>query len=923
MLKTIKLKYLLIALLLVGFMPRASAQVDPDRIEQGREMLAEKDIPEDEVRRRLEARGIDPDNIPPEKLPEMEGILQEIIAEIEAEQNGSNTTNSKVGFRESTVVEKTPVAEAPGGADTAVDINPEGPSLDELASETISNEIQARQNPKYVVFGQHIFKNKSIKVYRTTESAFTPDNYILDAGDHISITIFGQSQADVAYEIEADGFIRPSNMPKIYLKGMSLGKAKVLLRNRFRQAYSFSSEQISISVKTARTLSVNIFGEVEVPGTYSISALNTALNAIMAAGGVKNSGSVRRIQIVRNGKTRYIDLYKYITNPNQNMDMHLENGDILYVPPLQKTVTIEGAVRRPGNYEIIDKEGFNDLLELANGFKPNADQELMNSRSYDGNKVVHRDIELSEVLSNKKKIELNDKDVYFIRSYKRSAEDFVVIQGPVSYPGTYAYQPDMRISDLLDLGEVQDLAREDIAYLIRENRDGTRNLTRVDLEAVTKNPESPANEKLEPKDVVILYAKAAFKDAYNVSISGAVRLPGTHFWSENAMMTVADLIIQAGGVNDQAAEVGYVIHTSINNPELRTYDVVNVKEIIDNPASSANFKLKRNDQVYIFSSSTFTDDYTVEVIGAVREEISVPFSSNLGLRDLITMAGGLRTEAANNRIDVYRYEFDKDKASKTIVQTVGIDADYNPITAGKVLDIRPGDVIAVRYAPEYELMRFVELRGEVRFPGQYAILSDNETLADVIERAGGLTAEAYTKGAKLSRIEEVKGYVVLKLDKAMSNQGGKHNITLKDGDLIEIPKTMDYVSIEIPGTLAKLNYVDDLLNDGRIHLTFMGKKSARWYINNYAGGFSKRAIKKDTRVMHANGQIKRTKRIMFIKFYPKVKRGSTVLVNEKPPKDKDGAPRQKIDRNEVFSLIANTLAITSTALTTAILAKNL
>jgi protein involved in polysaccharide export with SLBB domain len=340
-----------------------------------------------------------------------------------------------------------------------------------------------------------------------------------------------------------------------------------------------------------------------------------------------------------------------------------------------------------------------------------------------------------------------------------------------------------------------------------------------------------------------------------VSISGAVRKPIKHFWSENGKMTVADLVNLGGGLKAGSADFGYLIHTDIKDHKKSTYALINIRKAVNNPSSAENLILQRGDQVHVFASSTFSDSYTVRMIGAVRNEIEVKYSKDMGIRDLVLLAGGLKEEAASNRIDIYRLVFQNNEASQTLVQTVAIDANFNPLDANVKIDIQPRDVIAVRYVPEFEPMKLVQLNGEVRFPGTYALITNNESLYDLIARAGGLTVEAFSNGAKLQRSSDVEGYMILDLKKALKNRNSKANLKLKAGDVIEIPKIMDYVSIKASGTNAAGNFPKELLNDGTLHLTYAGRNSARWYIKNYAGGFSKQAMRRKTQVVRANGQI--------------------------------------------------------------------
>ena len=163
--------------------------------------------------------------------------------------------------------------------------------------ETIAEEIVEEKNElaPSPIFGQHIFRNKSIKLYRQSQDVKPPDSYVLGTGDIIAISIWGASQTADIFEINKSGFISPSAMPRIYLKGISLGKAKELLFQRYSQFYRFRKEEFEVSVNYSRTITVNIVGEVINFGSFTIPATNTAFNALVASGGPSDIGSVREI----------------------------------------------------------------------------------------------------------------------------------------------------------------------------------------------------------------------------------------------------------------------------------------------------------------------------------------------------------------------------------------------------------------------------------------------------------------------------------------------------------------------------------------------------------------------------------------------------------------------------------------------------
>ena len=181
------------------------------------------------------------------------------------------------------------------------------------------------------------------------------------------------------------------------------------------------------------------------------------------------------------------------------------------------------------------------------------------------------------------------------------------------------------------------------------------------------------------------------------------------------------------------------------------------------------------------------------------------YDRSLTLRDALVMSGGIKLEAAKNRIDVFRLDYQNQELTKTIFKTLEVDQNMN-LKDGGDFPLFPSDQIVVRQAPEYNLQRNVNILGEVKYPGTYAMTDKNERLLSVINRAGGFTEGAFPEGANLYRSDRGKGYIILDLQKAIQQTNSDFNLILKDGDLIEIPGKEDLVTIQTKGTQAYLLY---------------------------------------------------------------------------------------------------------------------
>ncbi|HRB93021.1 MAG TPA: polysaccharide biosynthesis/export family protein, partial [Chitinophagales bacterium] len=221
--------------------------------------------------------------------------------------------------------------------------------------------IEANNNVKpNEIFGHDFFGTGKLALFAKSSEAKAPDSYILDAGDEISIAVWGYADYNNKLKVSEDGFIQIPEFGRIYVKGLSFGAVKSQIGKRLATFINPANTKYEITLNYARTIDVNIVGEVKTPGTYQIPAINSVYNAINAANGITNIGSVRDIQIRRDGKTiKRLDVYEFLFNPLSQENFYLQKGDFIYVSTQNKLIKITGAVRRPAKYELLTPENLN------------------------------------------------------------------------------------------------------------------------------------------------------------------------------------------------------------------------------------------------------------------------------------------------------------------------------------------------------------------------------------------------------------------------------------------------------------------------------------------------------------------------------------------------------------------------------------
>lgn len=636
------------------------------------------------------------------------------------------------------------------------------------------------------IFGQKLFSQKSMN-FAPDENIIPPDDYRLGPGDEIVVTIWGTAEFYESYMVDKDGSIYPEGVGRINLLGVELKKAREIIRSRFQSIVS-GGANIEVVMGKARTIRVNVVGEVVQPGTYTISALHTAFNALYLAGGPNEIGSLRTIFIKREGKTiDTLDVYGYLIQGDIKNQIFLNNNDFIIVHSQSKVVSMAGEVKRPTKYELKLNENMQALIKYSGGAKPEASTRNVQIRRYKGNEVSIQTLNLEEMLASGKDFNLEDGDSLTFTRVLDTLHNSVQAQGEFKYPGIYQIKKGDRIHDLLlKAGGLTKEAYTKRAYIERINDQLEIDYIPVDLNSIVKYGSASAdNIELQQFDAFKVFYIEDFKDIRYVSIRGEVRKEGSFIYS--GKRTLKDLIYQAGGPTDQA------------------------------------------------------DFNTLEVSRVITDEGSM-------------------------------------KSSKTMVITVKFSLDWENDQSLDSFKLKPFDQVFIRKNPSFELQENVLLVGEVLFPGEYSKMDKGERISSLIKRAGGLTKDAYLEGTKILRNKQE---VVIDLKTALDKPGSTYDNILKDGDKVIVPEVNDIVRVE-GGVLYPVNISFD-----------PNRTSFKTYLNS-AGGFGERAMKRKSIVRYANGKIKRTNSVLFIKFYPKVDKGATVMVPVRPPQAAGGMNTQAI-----------------------------
>lgn len=882
------------------------------------------------------------------------------------------------------------------------------------------------------IYGFRYFRESKTKLYSSAQDVKPPYNYILGVGDQLNIAIWGFADYNEVFTIEKDGFIQPKYVGRIYLKGLTLQNAIQVIKARYSRAYMIENSQFDVTLNYSRVINVNVVGEVELPGSYTIPAVNTVFNLLSFIGGPTKLGSIRNIQIKRNGIViRKFDLYNFLNNPTTQDDYFLQNNDYIFAPISNKLVTISGAVQRPFKYEILEDETFEDLLKFAGGYKANALTNYLQILRYVDNKAVLIDVDLDSLRTSKGKLKLVNGDAISVRTIPEKAINWVNIEGAVNVPGRYELKAGDRISDLVSRAMgLSENAYKLEAYIFRLDP-GTEGKTviRVSVGDAIANPRTVEDVLLSDQDEIKVFTNDYFIDKLSINIEGEVRNPTVI--SAQKGLTLRDGILYAGGLKSTAYLERAFIYRIDKSNQLPVVLTVQL-DTANNYALMDEIPIIQGDRIKILSNISFVENKNVSITGAVKRPIVVDYWKGITLKDLVLLGGGFKqrallgkafinrtttdyrrelitiildtsnnyakldeilleeednvlifnseifdqpsniattgmvkspgyqeyskgmtladallladgfiVSAATNRIEVARLSNFQDaitnsEPTKISIDILEINRDFvnDPIANGYLL--QPFDQIFVRRIPDFDFQKKIFIDGEVKYPGQY-VLRSKEKLTSIIERAGGLTEEAFPQGTKLERKKDNRGALLVDLKKAMRRPGSKYNYILKQGDVINIPTVENIVTvrgqIDYPfeeNDMKRLVMISDTISvdeyialtpEKKVNVPYTSGKRAKYYIHKYGSGFGKYSKKKDTYVILPNGHIKGTRFFLFGRVYPKVKEGSEVVVPRKPFKRKPVKQNRGEGGDRFYTILQGTIASLTASLTLFLLLK--
>lgn len=755
------------------------------------------------------------------------------------------------------------------------------------------------------IWGHHFFRGTNIKFYSKATDVIADENYVIGVGDKLNVSIWGLSSYNQDAVVDNQGYVAYGNLVKVDVKGKTVSQAREIIKSKFR-GFTSASANFQLTVVGVRKININIIGEVFNPGTFNVLASNSVFNILSSVGGPTDIGSVRSIYIKREGVViDSFDVYEYMLNPKTSREIYLQNNDYIIVPTIKKLVTLTGQVKRANTYELKHNESLSEVIKYASGFTVSAYTKDIYLKRILDNQHISFSFNYDSLSKIKETFKVLNGDVYTIRSIADNNKTLVKLLGDVNIPGEYTINKGETVSTLIARanGILINTSLE-WAYIIRTNDDLTKTTIPFILrEALAKNPLHDI--ALKYRDEIMIFSKIVLLSDQTFSIVGGVR-EAKQFDLTKGLKLLDYLNLSRGFTETAIKERAILVRTDINGVSTQT--LIDIQKAIDNPNGPDNFEPQARDVLTVFDQKTFIETFTINVMGEVRNPGIKSYNYSTTLKQLLLECGGFTLNAENAILEVVRLiEPDKENINTPIapkLYTIGVLKNFDLDANAEKFTIFPGDLIFVRRNPNARPSRFVELSGEVLYPGKYVLIKENERLSDVIKRAGGLRPTAFAHGTIFNRQiqDSISSRVIIKLTKALNRKNSHYNYILADNDAITIPRITDIVTVKGTVRIPK--------GSEGISTYFKPGRRAKFYIKQFAGGFDDGAIRRKTVVTYADGSRKKAHHyILFIK-YPKLKPGAIVEVPHKSSLKKKFSLGEGFDKNLFRFFMVATLATT-------------
>ena len=694
-------------------------------------------------------------------------------------------------------------------------------------------------------YGMQLF-DQNVSTFAPTDNAQVPNDYRLGIGDELVVQYIGKESDELILEVNRDGQIQLPRLGHLSIAGMLFTEASSLIQDRVSNG--LIGVNAVVSMGRLRVINVFMAGEVKVPGAYSVSALTTISQALFQAGGISDIGTLRDIQVKRQGKVvATFDVYDLLLSGNSTNDVRLRSGDVVFVPTYTALVEVSGEVKRPMLYELTSTETINHALSMAGGLKSNALDStiILIKRSEDNDLPEVKNITLEN--DDESNLTLSDGDRIIAQSLSEALTNSVSIEGAVVRSGDFGWHEGIRVSDLItDIRrDLQTTADLEYSIIVREKN------ARLDIEIVQfslidalLNSGTDVDPVLNMHDKIMVFdnvSTTAFdQDKNNQRLSSTFNANDINTTGINATSESQRLVKNN---NDESGIEDSSFRSRFNEDQRRRRQMQNDIDAFEEDESQKVYSENSREILLVpiidklkSQAREGSPVQLASISGAVKSPGQYPINTDFTASDLVKAAGGFKDSAFLRSVELRRITETDSGAINASYQQYNLSA---PDTLSD-LTILSRDNLNVRENADWSPEDTIEITGEVKFPGTY-LISEGETLRDVLLRAGGLDDNAFADAAVFTRetiaeleaqrakefaqtvrrdyassvlteeensatfeevyaitqqLEEFKGQgrLLIDLDSAIAGEVDA-NITLVDGDKLHVPKRSSTVTI--------------------------------------------------------------------------------------------------------------------------------
>lgn len=555
-------------------------------------------------------------------------------------------------------------------------------------------------------FGYDLFAGSPTTFAPVTEVP-VPAKYTLGPGDVLKIQLWGSQSLRLELTVSRDGTIEFPERGPVSIAGLTFQQAREQIKRIVSEQYI--GVQAAVSLGELRSIRIFVLGETRTPGSYSVSSLSTITNALYVSGGIKSTGSLRNVQLKREGRLiGTLDLYDMLLRGDTSNDARLQPGDVIFIPPVGPRVGIDGEVYRPALYEIDKGTNLQELVALAGGLTPQAYPQITRiERTNDDFLRIIVEADLTK--ASGKQANVKSGDQIFIASIADVTGQYIEVRGAATREGKYAWVPGMRVSSVIRNpdADLLNFADTNYAAIVRTNPKTQQvSVLNLELRKATNNPGGKEDLLLQEEDQLLFFTDAG-------------KVP---FELDKQKSETRDEAFNEGGGKARALRAKAVRFT-----RARLFESV-IK------------RLKAQ-------AGPYAPQQIIRISGPVRYPGEYPLPASGLIQDAIFVAGGLTDSASVLTAELARRYTDDNGVEQTNIQEINLTS---ALKGNSNIRLQSRDRLLIKAIPSFGTTRTVTLSGEVRYPGEYTF-SDGENLHDVLIRAGGLTENAFPRGAVFTR----------------------------------------------------------------------------------------------------------------------------------------------------------------------------